>query len=75
MGALGIKTKRKYSLTVFVSSLNSVDVLLATGLYLNDLSMYDSSRDLVLAGQQQAAEMRLAFDQYQQKSGRLEGEL
>jgi len=33
------------------------------GLYINDLSMHDSSRDLVLAGTQQSAELRLALDQ------------
>jgi guanylate cyclase len=34
-----------------------------TGLFINDLSMHDSSRDLVLAGTQQSAELRLALDQ------------
>ena len=34
-----------------------------TGLYINDLSMHDSSRDLVLAGTQQSAELKLALDQ------------
>ena len=33
------------------------------GLYINDLSMHDSSRDLVLAGTQQSAELKLALDQ------------
>jgi hypothetical protein len=34
-----------------------------TGLFINDLSMHDSSRDLVLAGTQQSAELKLALDQ------------
>lgn len=34
-----------------------------SGLYINDLSMHDSSRDLVLAGTQQSAELKLALDQ------------
>ena len=34
-----------------------------TGLFINDLSMHDSSRDLVLAGTQQGAELKLALDQ------------
>lgn len=33
------------------------------GLFINDLSMHDSSRDLVLAGTQQSAELKLALDQ------------
>ena len=33
------------------------------GLYIDDLSMHDSSRDLVLAGMQQSAELKLALDQ------------
>ena len=33
------------------------------GLYINDLSMHDCSRDLVLAGTQQSAELKLALDQ------------
>ena len=38
------------------------------GLYINDLSMHDSSRDLVLAGTQQSAELRLALDQVQKNN-------
>ena len=38
------------------------------GLYINDLSMHDSSRDLVLAGTQQSAELRLALDQVQKSN-------
>ena len=34
-----------------------------TGMFLNDLSMHDSSRDLVLAGTQQQAELKMALDQ------------
>jgi len=40
-----------------------LDVMCCMGLYINDLSMHDSSRDLVLAGTQQSAELRLALDQ------------
>jgi guanylate cyclase len=42
-----------------------------TGFYLNDLSMHDSSRDLVLVGTQQTAELKLAIDQEKQKSSSL----
>ncbi len=43
-----------------------------TGFYINDLSMHDSSRDLVLVGTQQSAELKLALDQERQKSKALE---
>uniref|UniRef100_A0A182T968 guanylate cyclase n=1 Tax=Anopheles maculatus TaxID=74869 RepID=A0A182T968_9DIPT len=42
--------------------------LISTGLYINDLSMHDFSRDLMLAGTQQSVELKLALDQEQQKS-------
>jgi hypothetical protein len=45
------------------SSLENLDVMFNTGLFINDLSMHDSSRDLVLAGTQQSAELKLALDQ------------
>ena len=41
----------------------NLDAMFQTGLYINDLSMYDSSRDLVLAGTQQSAELKIALDQ------------
>ena len=53
-------------LCVFVCLLHSMpnlDAMFQTGLYINDLSMHDSSRDLVLAGTQQSAELKLALDQ------------
>lgn len=40
-----------------------MDAMFETGLYINDLSMHDSSRELVLAGTQQSAELKLALDQ------------
>ncbi|XP_062598322.1 soluble guanylate cyclase 88E-like [Saccostrea cucullata] len=52
--------------------LEDPDAMFRTGLYINDLSMHDSSRDLVLAGTQQSAELKLALDQEQQKSKILE---
>jgi guanylate cyclase len=42
--------------------------MFTTGFYINDLSMHDSSRDLVLVGTQQSAELKLATDQDKQKS-------
>lgn len=36
------------------------------GLYINDLSIHDSSRELVLAGTQQSAELKLLLDQVKQ---------
>lgn len=46
--------------------------MINTGLYINDLSMHDFSRDLMLAGTQQSVELKLALDQEQQKSKKLE---
>lgn len=53
-------------------SVANLDTLIKTGLYLNDLSMHDFSRDMVLAGQQQSAELKLALDQELRKSRQLE---
>ncbi|XP_038052396.1 soluble guanylate cyclase 88E-like [Patiria miniata] len=50
----------------------NLEAMFHTGLYINDLSMYDSSRDLVLAGTQQSAELKIALDQELQKSAQLE---
>lgn len=52
--------------------IETLDMLHSLGLYINDLSMHDSSRDLVLAGTQQSAELRLALDQELLKSAKLE---
>ncbi|XP_072172124.1 soluble guanylate cyclase gcy-31-like [Diadema setosum] len=52
--------------------LPDLKVMFHSGLYINDLSMHDSSRDLVLAGTQQSAELKLALDQEQRKSAQLE---
>ncbi|XP_061398038.1 soluble guanylate cyclase 88E [Musca vetustissima] len=49
-----------------------LNALITTGLYINDLSMHDFSRDLMLAGTQQSVELKLALDQEQQKSKKLE---
>ncbi|XP_077994612.1 soluble guanylate cyclase 88E-like [Glandiceps talaboti] len=50
----------------------NLDAMFRTGLYINDLSMHDSSVDLVLAGSQQSVELKLALDQEQRKSAKLE---
>ncbi|CAI2736969.1 unnamed protein product [Dicrocoelium dendriticum] len=44
-------------------TMENVDAMWDIGLFLNDLSMHDSSRDMVLAGEQQAAELKLALEQ------------
>ena len=43
--------------------MENLEKMFDKGLYINDLSMHDSSRDLVLAGTQQSAELKLALDQ------------
>ena len=45
------------------------------GLFINDLCMHDSSRELVLAGTQQSVEMKLALSQEEQKARQLEQNL
>ncbi|CAG9840183.1 unnamed protein product [Diabrotica balteata] len=55
--------------TPVMPDLNS---LIHSGLYINDLSMHDFSRDLMLAGTQQSVELKLALDQEQLKSKKLE---
>ena len=52
--------------------MENLDKMFDTGLFINDLSMHDSSRDLVLAGTQQQAELKMAMDQEKQKSNQLE---
>ena len=52
--------------------MENLDKMFDTGLYINDLSMHDSSRDLVLAGTQQQAELKMAMDQEKTKSNQLE---
>ena len=52
--------------------LENLENMFKTGFYINDLSMHDSSRDLVLVGTQQSAELKLALDQEKQKSVALE---
>ena len=49
--------------TLLCVRMSNLEKMFDTGLYLNDLSMHDSSRDLVLAGTQQQAELKLALDQ------------
>ena len=46
-----------------ICSVQDLDALQNIGLFLNDLSMYDSSRDLVLAGAQQGVELKLLMKQ------------
>ena len=48
--------------------IEKLEMMHSLGLYINDLSMHDSSRDLVLAGTQQSAELRLALDQVQKNN-------
>ncbi|ELT93390.1 hypothetical protein CAPTEDRAFT_91580 [Capitella teleta] len=52
--------------------MENLERMFEAGLYINDLSMHDCSRDLVLAGTQQSAELKMALDQEQQKSKKLE---
>lgn len=53
-------------------SLESLDTMFNIGFYINDLSMHDLSRDLVLIGSQQSAELKIALDQEKHRSKALE---
>jgi hypothetical protein len=64
-----------YFMVICVISLENLDVMFSTGFYINDLSMHDSSRDLVLVGTQQSAELKLALDQEKHKGKALEDSL
>ncbi|XP_013793075.1 soluble guanylate cyclase 88E-like, partial [Limulus polyphemus] len=56
-------TWKTVSLSVCSPRMRNLEGMMQTGLYINDLSMHDFSRDMVLAGQQQSAELKLALDQ------------
>ncbi|CAH8555485.1 unnamed protein product [Heterobilharzia americana] len=81
LGKLKLRGQMKYMFEwdaiVFLGTpiMRDVDSMLEIGLYLNDLSMHDSSRDMVLAGEQQSAELKLALEQESEKSKRLEESL
>ena len=43
--------------------MDSPEELYESGIFINDLSMHDSSRDFILAGSQQNPELNLALNQ------------
>ncbi|CAB1431144.1 unnamed protein product [Pleuronectes platessa] len=51
--------------------IETVEDMIKMGVYVNDLNLHDSSRELILAGTQQSAELQLALDQEQQKYAQL----
>ncbi|XP_077454406.1 soluble guanylate cyclase 88E-like [Stigmatopora argus] len=51
--------------------IETVEDMIKMGVYVNDLNLHDSSRELILAGTQQSAELLLALDQEQQKYAQL----
>ncbi|XP_063861386.1 soluble guanylate cyclase 88E-like isoform X2 [Scylla paramamosain] len=64
----------EWKMVIFLGTpvVKDLDALVYSGLYINDLSMHDFSRDLMLAGTQQAVELNLALEQEQHKSKKLE---
>ncbi|GAA48937.1 guanylate cyclase soluble subunit beta [Clonorchis sinensis] len=60
-----MKFMSEWDAIVFIGTpiMQDVDAMWEVGLFLNDLSMHDSSRDMVLTGEQQAAELKLALEQ------------
>ncbi|XP_035673438.1 soluble guanylate cyclase 88E-like isoform X3 [Branchiostoma floridae] len=65
---------KEWDSVIFIGTpiMENLEAMYRIGLFINDLSMHDSSRDLVLTGTQQSAELKLALDQEQQKSSKLE---
>jgi len=55
-----------------VPVMEDLDKMFKTGLFINDLSMHDSSRDLVLAGTQQQVELKMAMALDKSKSAKLD---
>ncbi|XP_068613334.1 LOW QUALITY PROTEIN: soluble guanylate cyclase 88E-like [Brachionichthys hirsutus] len=52
--------------------IETVEDMIKMGVYVNDLNLHDSSREFILAGTQQSAELQLALDQEQQKYAQLQ---
>uniref|UniRef100_A0A673N2W1 guanylate cyclase n=1 Tax=Sinocyclocheilus rhinocerous TaxID=307959 RepID=A0A673N2W1_9TELE len=55
-------------------SIETVEDMIKMGVYVNDLNLHDSSRELILAGTQQSAELQLALDQLQEIIKKLDEE-
>ncbi|ROT68794.1 putative soluble guanylate cyclase 88E [Penaeus vannamei] len=64
----------EWELTLFLGTpvMLDLDSMIYSGLFINDLSMHDFSRDRMLAGTQQSVELELALSQEQLKSKKLE---
>uniref|UniRef100_A0A3Q2YY27 guanylate cyclase n=1 Tax=Hippocampus comes TaxID=109280 RepID=A0A3Q2YY27_HIPCM len=54
--------------------IETVEDMIKMGVYVNDLNLHDSSRELILAGTQQSAELQLALDQLQEIIKKLDEE-
>lgn len=52
--------------SLYSCSIETVEDMIKMGVYVNDLNLHDSSRELILAGTQQSAELQLALDQVKQ---------
>ena len=52
--------------------IESLDTLFHSGLYINDLSMHDASREFVLVGTGHSEELKNALDEEKQRSKSLE---
>ncbi|CAK9300335.1 unnamed protein product [Gordionus sp. m RMFG-2023] len=62
----------RYLLFIGVPIISNIETLSNIGLFLNDLSMHDSSRELLVAGAQQNAELKLALDREMRRGHELE---
>ncbi|XP_014250354.1 soluble guanylate cyclase 88E [Cimex lectularius] len=64
----------KWEMMVYLGTpvMQNLDYIIGMGLYINDLSMHDFSRDLMIAGTQQSVELKLALEQEEKKTKRIE---
>lgn len=63
MAAAGFVALGDASCLLPLRSIETVEDMIKMGVYVNDLNLHDSSRELILAGTQQSAELQLALDQ------------
>ncbi|KAG0715326.1 Soluble guanylate cyclase 89Db [Chionoecetes opilio] len=58
--------------SVALASLNNLVEMRETGLYLNDLSMHDQSREMVMKGWEHCSRLQITYNKEEQNSARLE---
>jgi guanylate cyclase len=65
----------KHNKTIHILRIENVDFLYHAGLYINDLSMHDGSRDLIIIGTQHSTDLKQALGEEKEKSKLLESNM